>query len=167
MPPPGHHWGEMGGPLRYVALYTRSLDQDVRITGVIEGFETSCPSRQAVKIAETRLLNYLPSTAQTYMENALSRTPSLSTTQSTCVITTSDDSRRCCLSCRVSLSSKCGELRRACAIHNGLSQLTGKRSRCGKRRSEPMSFLQPVNMLQATSGQLPLKAKQAEPCGIT
>ena len=68
--------------MRYVALYTRSLDQDVRITGVIEGFETSCPSRQAVKIAETRLLNYLPSTAQTYMENALSRTPSLSTTQS-------------------------------------------------------------------------------------
>ena len=85
----------------------------------------------------------------------------------TCVITTSDDSRRCCLSCRVSLSSKCGELRRACAIHNGLSQLTGKRSRCGKRRSVPMSFLQPANMLQATSGQLPLKAKQAEPCGIT
>ena len=43
----------------------------------------------------------------------------------------------------------------------------GQESRCGKRRSEPMSFLQPANMLQATSGQLPLKAKQAEPCGIT
>ena len=46
----------------------------------------------------------------------------------------------------------------------------GKASRARRLenfRQHNMSFLQPANMLQVTSDQLPLKAKQAEPCGIT